>query len=110
MAHFAWAAIGATALIAASAHVYAEDAVKCMTLSELVDDKAQSVDFRLANTCKASFECSLSWRVTCDGGSKTGNASATLTEGTSTTITASAAFCKGDWEVREPSWTCNARH
>jgi hypothetical protein len=110
IARFAWAAIGATALLAASAHVYAEDAVKCMTLSELVDDKAQAVDFRLANACKASFDCSLSWRVICDGGAKTASSSATLVEGSSATITASAAFCKGDWEVRDPAWTCNAHH
>jgi hypothetical protein len=112
--HLAWAALGALALGAVTAPVCAEQPYatsspdSCVVLHERLNKDSQTMDFTLESGCKAVFACTMSWVVTCDHAQTRGSGTTTLASESSATFTASAATCKGDWEVRDPAWSCKA--
>jgi hypothetical protein len=115
-----WAASCAIALGTVSGLVYAEDEhgfstaannpTTCVELHERVNNDARAVEFLLESHCDADFACTMTWTVTCDNKTTgAGNGSTELARGTTSLVTASAATCNGEWEVRDPKWACNPK-
>jgi hypothetical protein len=85
-------------------------ASRCVTLAQ--ETSGQTVDLSLTNRCEASMSCSVGWVVRCGQARRLtthrGSESVWLADGSSQTVTASAAEC-GDqsWRVGAIRWSCN---
>lgn len=80
---------------------------RCVSYGQALDDAGDSVRLRLASRCDFRVTCDLSWVVSCDGAAGDREAASfQLDQGESRSSIASAASCKGDWEIDDVRWTC----
>lgn len=83
---------------------------RCVSLAQ--ETSGQTLDLSLTNSCGAGLSCSLGWVVRCgqarDTTTHRGAESVWLSEGSSQTVTASAAECGGKgWRINAIRWSCS---
>lgn len=80
----------------------------CVTYSQRV--KKQGMQFVLKNRCKkVEMQCSVSWKLRCDGDKKPRPSSSrfTLMPTSTEVVDASAAVCgTNGWRIRDVRWNC----
>jgi hypothetical protein len=107
-----WALCTASTAWAEPSSEEVEEIDECLQLEEAVETRG--VRFTIANQCKHSLSCELSWVVQCRGTDtgearrEPGAASAFVPSSSRTSMEAAADMCDGDWSIREVQYHCEA--
>lgn len=100
-------ALSAPSLDAAPRHP--RSTARCIHYRQKLDKEQTGVELSLDNKCSFDVGCTLRWDVRCAGDKDVqhGGAAFDLPAGQSDSTFASAAACRGDWEVANVVWSCS---
>jgi hypothetical protein len=79
---------------------------RCVKYRQAPIPRDGGVRMTLANRCRFEVACELRWEVRCDGVTTPSASHLVLAVDETSSVTASAESCAGDWEVAEIRWSC----